>query len=341
MTHKVKRLFCCTLAMLMAVFLVASAISPSVIAADTEYRNYRKYKTTIRLSAREEDSQYELSTKDLYLFSLENTAPGDTWYGAVKVENDTETDMAISVQSITSNLEYDTLLFDTLDLRINVAGKSVYRGPYAAGAGPVTDYYVICPGDVLFFDIKVSIPETADNSCQGRQMDSTWTFKAVFFEPEATILDYTVHYIDRYFQDLHAPKIGHGYPNEVVTEYAPEIEGYQPDAQAKQLLLEENGHNDLYFIYYPEDTGAETPTPTDPIEPPGTSAPIDPSDDIINTGFDLTGSTTALYPFLFILFFTFTAIILIILRIRRTENVHLSSVYRDKSSRITSEKEDT
>lgn len=236
MKHKVKRLVTGTLAMLMAVLLVASVFAPTANAAnrEEEHRNYRKYKTAIRLTGREAEGQYELTTKDLYLFSLEGAAPGDTWYGSVKVENDTKTDMAISIQSITSTLKQDTTLFEMLDLRISVAGKTAYHGSYASPDSPVTDYYMVSPGEVLYFDIRVSLPETAGNESQGGQMDSTWTFKAVFFEPEQTLLDYTVYYTDQYFQNLLPEKLGHGYPNEVVTEYAADIDGYVPDEQAKQ-----------------------------------------------------------------------------------------------------------
>ena len=121
-----------------------------------------------------------------------------------------------------------------LDLRISVAGNTAYHGSYASPDSPVTDYYMVSPGEVLYFDIRVSLPETAGNESQGGQMDSTWTFKAVFFEPEQTLLDYTVYYTDQYFQNLLPEKLGHGYPNEVVTEYAADIDGYVPDEQAKQ-----------------------------------------------------------------------------------------------------------
>ena len=172
---------------------------------------------------------------------MEGTAPGDSWYGAVRVTNETEADMAVSVKSITSNLKQDTLLFDMLDLRITVAGKTAYRGAYAAEGASVTDYYLLAPGDVMFFDIRVTLPDTAGNVYQGRQMDSTWTFDAVFIEPDAALLDYTVCYVDKYYMPLLPDKLGHGYPNEVITEYAADIKGYTPDSQIKQLLPTEEG----------------------------------------------------------------------------------------------------
>ena len=305
MKHKTNRIISGTLAAVIAVLLVASVFSPTALAADNweEHRNHRKYKTTIELTGREVEEQYELTTKDLYLFSLEGTAPGDEWYGSVKVENRTETDMAICVQSIESTLEQDTVLFDLLDLRISVAGKSAYRGKYGAGGSPVTDYYLLSPGEVMYFDIKVFLAETIGNEVQGRQMDSSWTFKAVFSEPEQLVLDYDVYYVTQYFEDLLPSKQGHGYPNEIVTEYAPSIEGYLPDEQAKQLLLEEGGRNVIYFIYYPEEGENTLVDPIDPSDPtntpnpPDDTIPFDPKDDIINTGLDMTESNTGYFTF--------------------------------------------
>lgn len=337
MKHKAMRLLSCTLAVLMVVLLAASVLAPTAYAAnDRDYRTQRKYKTTVRLSGREAEGRYELTTKDLYLFSLEGTAPGDTWYGSVRVTNETEADMAISVQSITSNLKQDTLLFDMLDLRISVAGKTVYRGAYAAEGASVTDYYLLAPGDVMFFDIRVKLPGGADNSYQGRQMDSTWTFDAVFIEPEAEILDYTVCYVDQYFMPLLPDKLGHGYPNEIITEYAADINGFTPDAQIKQLLLAEEGDNIIYFIYYPEETTLtpEDPPAEPPIDPPDTSMPIDP-EDVINTGVDLSLSNTSFTPYLCILLLSLITIVLTYFRIRSTKHAQATP-----STHTTSEKED-
>lgn len=351
MKHKAKRLFTAMLASVMALLLVVSVFAPSAYAADDreEHRNYRKYKTTIELTGREVEEQYELSSKDLYLFSLEGAAPGDTWYGAVKVENRTETDMAICVQSIESTLEQDTVLFDLLDLRISVAGKSAYRGKYGEGGRPVTDYYLLSPGEVMYFDIKVSLSETVGNEVQGRQMDSTWTFKAVFFEPQQLILDYNVYYVTQYFEDLLPSKLGHGYPNEVITEYAPTIDGYLPDEQAKQLLLEEDGRNVIYFIYYPEE-GEGTPLdpaepsdpspPSDTPNPPDDTIPFDPKEDIINTGLDMTDSTTVYLTYAIAFALAVFAIFLTLASIRRTRQHLQASMSDDNETYEDSYEED-
>ena len=351
MKHKAKRLFSAMLASIMALLLVVSVFTPSAYAVDDreEHRNYRKYKTTIELTGREVEEQYELSSKNLYLFSLEGAAPGDEWYGSVKVENRTETDMAICVQSIESTLEQDTVLFDLLDLRISVAGKSASRGKYGEGGKPVTDYYLLSPGEVMYFDIKVSLSDTVGNEVQGRQMDSTWTFKAVFFEPEQLILDYDVYYMTQYFEDLLPSKLGHGYPNEIITEYAPIIDGFLPDEQAKQLLLQENGRNVIYFIYYPEE-GESTPAapidPSNPSEPsvtpnpPDDTIPFDPKDDIINTGLDMTESNTVYFTYALALILAVFAVVLTTVSIRRSKQSHLSGTFCNDETHEDSYEED-
>ena len=318
MKHNAKRLISCTLAALMAVLLIASVFAPTANAADLDHRNYRKYKTTIRLTGREAEGHYELNTKDLYLFSLEGAAPGDTWYGSVKVENTTDTIMAVSVHSIESTLKQDTALFEALDLRISVAGETAYRGTYAADSGPVTEAFLLEPDRVMFFDIKVSFPTDADNSLQGRQMDSTWTFKAVFLDQEPKVLDYLVHYVDQSLTPLLPDKLGHGYHQEIITEYAASIPDYVPDAQAKQLLLLEGGFNELYFVYTPK---TQPTTPGSDPTPPGISAPLDPSDDI-NTGFNLMSSNTFHSPYLYIALLALIAITLTGYRFCKTQQLH-------------------
>lgn len=160
-----------------AVVLLLSFFAPATHAAEVT----AEQSTVIQLTGRQAEGKYELTTKDLYLFSLENIAPGDSWQGNVTVDNDTSTDMAVSVYSITSTLKQDTALFDVLDLRIMAAGEEAYSGKYAAGGPMVTGYYLIPSGESLDFDIEVFFPGSAGNAYQGKQMDSTWTFDAIYF----------------------------------------------------------------------------------------------------------------------------------------------------------------
>lgn len=160
-------------ALLMALIILV----PMAMAMESD-----KGSATIKLSGRDSNGKYELSTKDLYLFSLEDVSPGDTWSGSVDVVNDTDDDMSVSVYSITSNLK-DTVLYDELDLEISVAGEEAYAGAYSVKHCPVTSAYLIGSGESMSFDINVSLPETAGNKLQNSQMDSTWTFDASFYGP--------------------------------------------------------------------------------------------------------------------------------------------------------------
>ena len=303
-----------------------------------DYRDYRKYETVIKLNGRGAEGEYELTTKDLYLFSLEGSIPGDVFYGSVKVENDTDTDMAISLDSIKSTLKHDKALFKALDLKVQIAGKTVYDGSYGAGKSPVTKFYMIKAGEVMYFDIKVTFPGYSGNELQGRQMDSTWSFNAVYFDPPETMVDYNVYYVDANYQNLLEPKSGQGYHDQVITEYAPEIDGYVVNALSAQMVLDENGENNIFFIYYPEQgqgSGDEAPIipddpvkPIDPSNPP--SSPSNPGkpgrpggntgngggSDIIKTGLDLMQSNTATVTYLFIFLLAAIAFTMIYFRIR-------------------------
>ena len=183
MAHTVKRLNVAVLAMFIALLFALSVCVPQANAADAHDSSRS---AVIHLTGRHADGKYELNTKDLYLFSLEGTAPGDSWSGSVKVQNDTGGDMAIAVHSIASTLKQDTTLFDTLDLKISVEGETCYFGDYAADGSPVTGYYPVAAGEDLSFDIVITFPAHAGNECQGKQMDSTWTFSAMYFEPESS-----------------------------------------------------------------------------------------------------------------------------------------------------------
>lgn len=185
MMHKSKQLYSQWLVLLMAVLIVVSVFAPTAYAAnqDGDHRSYREHNTVIMLTGRDADGKYELHPNDLRLLRIKDAAPGDTFYGSVQVENETDAEMAVSVHSITNNLVHDTALFDVLDLSISVAGESAYSGSYAAKHTPVTDYYSIRPGETLVFDIQVLFPDFANNDYQGKQMDSTWTFDAVFHKP--------------------------------------------------------------------------------------------------------------------------------------------------------------
>ena len=182
MAHTVKRLRIAVFVIFIAVLFALSVCVPQANAADAHDSSRS---AVIHLTGRHADGKYELNTKDLYLFSLEGTAPGDRWSGSVKVQNDTDGDMAVAVHSIASTLKQDKTLFETLDLKISVEGETCYLGDYAAKGSPVTEYYPVAAGKSMSFDIVVTFPAYAGNECQGKQMDSTWTFQAMYFEPEA------------------------------------------------------------------------------------------------------------------------------------------------------------
>ena len=182
MTHNAERSFSRLPIILLTAFLLLLFSHAQMVSAVGGNDH-----AVIHLTGKHADGKYTLDTKDLYLFSLENIAPGDQWNGSVIVQNATESDMAVAVQSIVSTHKQDNTLFDALDLQINVAGANIYRGPYANPSKPVTGYYLIHAGDSLSFDLQVTLPQHVGNECQGKQMDSTWTFDAMYFQPTGNV----------------------------------------------------------------------------------------------------------------------------------------------------------
>lgn len=136
---------------------------------------------------------FELNSSDMELFSLTGMVPGDSWSGTLKVLNKTGTDMDVSLVSIISNLE-DTALFEALDLQLIVDGDLVYAGSYGSTASPVTPKISVPKDDPVVFQITVSLPATAGNELQAKEMNSTWIFEAncAEFENVQTGVDLTL-----------------------------------------------------------------------------------------------------------------------------------------------------
>lgn len=126
------------------------------------------------------NGKFSLDSSDLYLFKLENMAPGDSWEGKIHVKNSAGAKMEIALLSIVSNLE-DTKLFDALDLEISLGDKKVYAGSYGKTEEPISTFYEIPAGKDLTFNVKVAFPKECGNEYQNTKMDSTWTFEGRYY----------------------------------------------------------------------------------------------------------------------------------------------------------------
>lgn len=126
------------------------------------------------------NGKFSLDSSDLYLFKLENMAPGDSWEGKIHVKNSAGAKMEIALLSIVSNLE-DTKLFDALDLEISLRDKKVYSGSYGKTEEPISAFYEIPAGKDLTFNVKVAFPKECGNEYQNTKMDSTWTFEGRYY----------------------------------------------------------------------------------------------------------------------------------------------------------------
>lgn len=272
-------------------FLVLLVIFLALLPANARATEYVS-EDTIELTGTS-TGRFELNTSNSTLFDLKNMVPGDTWYGRLHVVNDTNNKMELSIISITSNLE-DELLFDLLDLQIAVDGEVVYDGSYGATPDPITDWMSVSRKEPMVIDLTVTLPSKVGNEAQAKKMDSTWVFEARYEGKTSTdhSYRYKVEYLDEDGNELLPNKTGKCERREEVVEYAPDIEGYTPDAEMKTLV--HNGgpmkKNVITFIYSKDSAPV---SPSDPSEPQSPVTPVDPEPGSgIQTGADMTQSNT-------------------------------------------------
>lgn len=274
---------------------------------------------------------FTLDSSTMELFNLENVVPGDTWKGKLHVKNAGGAKMEIAIISIVSNLE-DLTLYDALDLKISLGSEEIYNGSYGATQEPISKFYEIPAQEKITFDLVVSLPKTAGNNIQNKEMDSTWTFEGRYYGSSGGVsrtVNYTVYYVDEDGNELLDSKIGRGRTGSTVTEKAPTIKGYTPDAEKKSLVLKKKD-NEIIFVYRLDSTEPVEPNdPTDPSEPteptppseenPPSEEPTNPNkpgtpddepatteptkDPSVKTGVDMTDSNSmvAFWLFIFIL----------------------------------------
>lgn len=178
MKQKAHRLARAVPAWILVVLLIFSLV-PVAHAAESEQTKTQVYEGEIELTGAY-SGKFSLDSSDVYLFKLENIAPGDSWEGKIHVKNSASDKMEISILSIVSNLE-DTKLFDALDLKISLGDKEIYSGSYGKTVEPVSTFYEIPAGKDITFNVVVTFPKECGNEYQGTKMDSTWTFEGRYY----------------------------------------------------------------------------------------------------------------------------------------------------------------
>lgn len=176
MKLKARRLARAVPAWILVVLLILSLI-PAAHAEETAQKQV--YEGEIELTGAF-NGKFSLDSSDLYLFKLENMAPGDSWEGKIHVKNSASAKMEIALLSIVSNLE-DTKLFEALNLEISLGDTKVYTGSYGKTEEPVSTYYEIPAGKTITFDVTVTFPKECGNEYQNTKMDSTWTFEGRYY----------------------------------------------------------------------------------------------------------------------------------------------------------------
>ena len=131
------------------------------------------------------EGQFDLSSEDSVLFHLKDILPGDSWTGQIHIINKAPGEMAVSLRSITSDIT-DLALFSELYLNISSEGEEIYSGSYNTGLSQISPSFKLDSKETLVLDVEVRLPHTAGNYVQGREMDSTWTFEAVYTQRPQT-----------------------------------------------------------------------------------------------------------------------------------------------------------
>lgn len=176
MRQKVRRLARAVPAWILVVVLILSMVS---VAHAEDSAPIQVHEGEIELTGNY-SGKFSLDSSDLYLFKLENMAPGDSWEGKIRVKNSASDKMEISILSIVSNLE-DTKLFDALDLKISLKDKEIYNGSYGKTVEPISSFFEIPAGEAIAFDVVVAFPKECGNEYQNTHMDSTWTFEGRYY----------------------------------------------------------------------------------------------------------------------------------------------------------------
>lgn len=131
----------------------------------------------------EYNGRFKLKTSEEKLFDISEAAPGDKYEGTITVKNAGSDMMKIAIVDIMSNLS-DTDLYKTLNLKISKDGEVLYDGVYGNTPDPVTKFITVKGRDKIVFDVEVSFPELSSNDLQGKEMDTTWTFEAKYYNQD-------------------------------------------------------------------------------------------------------------------------------------------------------------
>ena len=333
--------FILALSMILSVLLF---VLPNAQAAG-EYDD----QTTLELTGKVTDQKFKLTANDLNFFQINSAAPGDTWKGAIHIQNKTGGGMEVSVFDIVNNLKDDSILFEALELEICIQDQTCYAGDYSVShAKPVTDYYYIEPGKSMTFDVTVSLPAYLDNTLQNKVMDSNWILSARYHAPTSdqggsgtpSSLKYYVYYVDEYGNELADTKIATGPYGQEITEYAKSIEGYTATIQKKTLRLTEE-NREIIFIYRKGDqssSDADGSGSGDSSNNSGSSSGSDMQgnssdsgsdtsgkpDSIIQTGRELLQSSPNLSTIMILLLLSLIAVAISFIRLIHIRNMRIS-----------------
>lgn len=212
-----------------------------------------------------------LSTDNDFLFKDVNILPGSEFATTISLTNTAPRKMDISLLEIKNNIEDDTL-YNAMSLSIVVNGTEVYNGSYGNTASPVFDELTLKSGETVNMYVKSALADDYGNEMQNKNLDTTWTFEASYAGSDrsgggnngdtvTTSCKYFVKYLDTEGKELREQKTATASYNSTVTEKAPKIDGYTPDAAKKSITISLM-NNTITFVYRKNSDTEATPMPT-------------------------------------------------------------------------------
>ena len=119
--------------------------------------------------------KFELKLGENNLFDIAIMNPGDVWENSIDIKNTTGYDMEVRLFEVTNNIE-DTMMFDVLQVIIEIDGEVVYEGPY--NEIPASEWIKIKNGETAVVKVTLEFPGECGNEYQAKEFDSLWTFEA-------------------------------------------------------------------------------------------------------------------------------------------------------------------
>lgn len=119
--------------------------------------------------------KFELKLGNDTLFNIAIMNPGDVWENSIDIKNTTGYDMEVRLLDVINQIE-DSMLFDALEVIVEINGEVLYEGPY--NAIPSSEWIKVKNGESAIVKVTLVFPGECGNEYQNKPFDSLWKFEA-------------------------------------------------------------------------------------------------------------------------------------------------------------------